>query len=139
MLTSLTDLPRWFVSIDILIVAATTYIDEFSRPAKAIEGKMKQIERTYLEDYQGRIKIFYLVILAVVIVLLVRIYFYARSVIHPIRYLSEVADKISMGELDTEIRMKGKGEVGVLAESIERMQISVKAAIERLQKRREAR
>jgi HAMP domain-containing protein len=122
-----------------LIVAATTYIDEFSRPAKAMEGKMKQIERTYLEDYQGRIKIFYLVILGVVIILLVRIYFYARSVIHPIRYLSEVADKISMGELDTEIRMKGKGEVGVLAESIERMQISVKAAIERLQKRREGR
>jgi HAMP domain-containing protein len=78
-----------------------------------------------------------LVILAVVVVLLVRIYFYARSVIHPIRYLSEVADKISMGELDTEIRIKGKGEVGVLSESIERMQISVKAAIERLQKRRE--
>ncbi len=120
-----------------LIVAATTYIDEFSRPAKAMEGKMKQIEGTYLEDYQGRIKIFYLVTLCVIIVLLVRIYFYARSVIHPIRYLSEVADKISMGELDTPIQMKGKGEVGVLAESIERMQISVKAAIERLQKRRE--
>jgi len=120
-----------------LIVAATTYIDEFSRPAKAMEGKMRQIERTYLEDYQSRIKIFYLVILGVVIVLLVRIYFYARSVIHPIRYLSEVADRISMGELDTEIRVKGKGEVGVLAESIERMQTSVKAAIERLQKRRE--
>jgi HAMP domain-containing protein len=44
-----------------------------------------------------------------------------------------------MGELNTEIRMKGKGEVGVLADSIERMQISVKAAIERLQKRREGR
>jgi HAMP domain-containing protein len=122
-----------------LIVAATTYIDEFSRPAKAMEGKMKGIERAYLEDYQERIKIFYLVILGVIIVLLVRIYFYARSVVHPIRYLSEVADKISMGELDTEIRMKGKGEVGVLAESIERMQISVKAAIERLQRRREGR
>ncbi len=121
-----------------LIVAATTYIDEFSRPAKAMEGKMKGIERTYLEDYQSRIKIFYLVILAVIVVLLVTISFYARSVIHPIRYLSEVADKISMGELNTEIRMKGKGEVGVLADSIERMQISVKAAIERLQKRREA-
>ncbi|MGZ3591687.1 MAG: cache domain-containing protein [Thermodesulfobacteriota bacterium] len=92
-----------------LIVAATTYIDEFSRPAKAMEGKMKQIERTYLEDYQGRIKIFYLVILGVIIVLLVSIYFYARSAIHPIRYLSEVADKISMGELDAEIRVKGKG------------------------------
>ncbi len=122
-----------------LVVAATTYIDEFSRPAKAMEGKMKGIERTYLEDYQSRIKIFYLVILAVVVVLLATIFFYARSVIHPIRYLSEVADKISMGELNTEIRMKGKGEVGVLADSIERMQISVKAAIERLQKRREGR
>jgi HAMP domain-containing protein len=59
-------------------------------------------------------------------------------VIRPILYLSEVADKISMGELDTPIRVKAKGEVRVLAESIERMQTSVKAAIERLQRRKEA-
>ena len=65
------------------------------------------------------------------------IYLYSRSVILPIRTLSEVADKISMGELNTPIKIKAKGEVGLLAESIERMQISVKAAIERLQKRRE--
>jgi HAMP domain-containing protein len=122
-----------------LIVAATTYIDEFSKPARAIELEMKRIERTYLEDYESRIKIFYLVILGVVLVLLVRIYFFARSVVHPIRYLSEVADKISMGELNTPIQVKGKGEVGALAESIERMQTSVKAAIERLQKRKEGR
>jgi HAMP domain-containing protein len=120
-----------------LIVAATTYIDEFSRPSRAMEGKMKQIERNYLEEYESRIRIFYLVILCVVLILLVRIYFYARSVIRPIRYLSEVADKISMGELDTPIQIREKGEVGVLAESIERMQTSVKAAIERLQKRKE--
>jgi HAMP domain-containing protein len=120
-----------------LIVAATTYIDEFSRPSKAVEGKMKQIEISYLEGYRDKIKIFYLVILCVVLVLLVRIYFYASSVIRPIRYLSEVADKISMGELDTPIKIKAKGEVGALAESIERMQTSVKAAIERLQKRKE--
>jgi HAMP domain-containing protein len=122
-----------------LIVAATTYIDEFSRPARAIEGKMRQIERSYLEEYKDKIKIFYLVILCVILVLLVRIYFYARSVIQPIRYLSEVADKISMGELDTPIQIKQKGEVGALAESIERMQTSVKAAIVRLQKRKEGR
>jgi len=120
-----------------LIVAATTYVDEFSKPARAIEREMKRIETTYLEDYESRIKIFYLVILGVVLVLLVRIYFFARSVVHPIRYLSEVADKISMGELNTPIQVKGKGEVGALAESIERMQTSVKAAIERLQKRKE--
>jgi HAMP domain-containing protein len=100
---------------------------------------MKQIEKSYLEGYEDKIKIFYLVILCVVIVLLVRIYFYARSVIRPIRYLSDIADRISMGELDTPIQIKEKGEVGVLAESIERMQTSVKAAIERLQKRKEGR
>ncbi len=122
-----------------LIVAATTYIDEFSRPARAMEGKMKGVERTYLEDYQDRIKIFYLVVLCVIIVLLLTIFFYARSVVQPIRNLSQVADKISMGELNTPIQTKGKGEVGLLAESIERMQISVKAAIERLQKRKEGR
>lgn len=55
--------------------------------------------------------------------------------IRPILYLSEVADKISMGELDTPIQIEAKGEVGALAESIERMQTSVKAAIERLQRR----
>ncbi len=122
-----------------LIVAATTYIDEFSKPAKTIEGRMKQIEKSSLEGYEDKIKIFYIVILCVVLVLLVRIYFYARSLIRPIRYLSEVADKISMGELDTPIQIKEKGEVGALAESIERMQIGVKAAIERLQKRTEGR
>jgi HAMP domain-containing protein len=72
------------------------------------------------------------------VVLLAVIYLYSRSVIRPIRYLSEVSDKISMGELDTPIQIKAKGEVGALAESIERMQTSVKAAIERLQKRKEA-
>ncbi len=122
-----------------LIVAATTYIDEFSRPSRVIEGRMKQIESRYLEAYEDKIKIFYVVILCVVLVLLVRIYFYDRSVIQPIRHLSEVADKISMGELDTPIQIKEKGEVGALAESIERMQTSVKAAIERLQKRKEGR
>lgn len=122
-----------------LIVAATTYIDEFSKPTKAIDEKMKKIERGYLDEYEKKFRMFYLIVVAAFFVLLVVIYLYSRSVIRPILYLSEVADKISMGELDTPIRIKTKGEVGVLAESIERMQTSVKTAIERLQKRRETR
>ena len=122
-----------------LIVVATTYIDEFSKPTKAIEDKMKKIERGYLQEYEKKFQMFYLIVLSALIVLLVVIYLYSKSVIRPILYLSEVADKISMGELDTPIRIKAKGEVGVLAESIERMQTSVKTAIERLQKRRESR
>ena len=121
-----------------LIVASTTYIEEFSKPSRAIEVKMKQIEKKFLDEYGKKFQMFYLIILVVLIVLMVVIYVYSRSVIQPIRTLSEVADKISMGDLDTSIKVKAKGEVGVLAESIERMQMSVKAAIARLQKRRES-
>jgi nitrogen fixation/metabolism regulation signal transduction histidine kinase len=121
-----------------LIVAATTYIDEFSKPEKAIEERIKPIERKYLQEYERKIQIFYLVILIALLIAIGVIYYYSRSVIRPILYLSEVADKISMGELDTPIGVKAKGEVRVLAESIERMQTSVKAAIERLQRRKEA-
>ena len=121
-----------------LIVAATTYIDEFSKPAKAIEGRMKIIEKGYLDAYEMKVEIFYFILLVALVFMLMVAYFYSRSVIRPIRYLSEVADRISMGDLDTPIQIKAKGEVGLLAESIERMQTSVKAAIERLQKRKEA-
>ncbi len=122
-----------------LIVASTTYIEEFSKPSKAIEERMKQIEKRYQDEYQRKFQIFYIVILVVLFVLLAGIYFYSRSVIRPIRHLSEVANKISMGDLDTPITVKTTGEVGVLAEAIERMQTSVKAAIERLQRRKEQR
>src|SRR4030042_388822 len=120
-----------------LIVASTTYIEEFSKPSKAIEVRMQEIERRYQGQYQEKFQIFYIVMSALLLILLVVIFLYSRSVIQPIRYLSEVADKISMGEVDTPIQLKARGEVSVLAESIERMRASVKAAIERLQKRRE--
>jgi HAMP domain-containing protein len=122
-----------------LIVAATTYIDEFSRPERAIEEKIKSIERAYLQEYEMKTQIFYIVILAALLIMIGVISYYSRSVIRPILYLSEVADRISMGELDTRIEVEAKGEVQVLAESIERMQTSVKAAIERLQRRKETR
>ena len=121
-----------------LIVAATTYIDEFSKPAKAIEGRMKIIEKGYLDAYEMKVEIFYFILLVALVFMLMVAYFYSRSVIRPIRYLSEVADRISMGDLDTPIQIKAKGEISLLAESIERMQTSVKAAIERLQKRKES-
>lgn len=120
-----------------LIVASTTYIEEFSKPSRSIEAKMKQIEARFLDEYGRKFVLFYLVILAVLVALLAVIYLYSRSVVLPIRTLSEVADRISMGELNTVIDINTKGEIGLLAESIERMQVSIKAAIERLQKRRE--
>ena len=133
--------PKFMVNIPVrgtnLVVAATTYIDEFSKPAKNIVDKMSQIEKAYSSQYNNKFVIFYIIVLIDLLVLLVVIYLYSHSIIRPIRYLSDVADKISLGDLKTTIKVKAKGEVAVLAESIERMQTSVKAAIDRLQKRRD--
>ena len=122
-----------------LVVASTTYIEEFSKPSRTIADKMEQVEGRFLRQYEEKFRLFYFLILIVLLVLLLVIFFYSRSVIHPIRDLSDVADRISMGELDAAIRVRARGEVGLLAESIERMQASVRAAIERLQRRREKR
>lgn len=119
-----------------LVVAATTYIDEFSKPARTIIEKMNQMEDSYSVRYNRRFLLFLVIVLVELALLLVVIYIYSSSVVRPIRQLSEVADRISMGDLDATIDVKGKGEVASLAKSIERMRASVKIAIERLQKKR---
>ena len=119
-----------------LVVAATTYIDEFSKPARAIIERMNQMEDAYSARYTRRFLLFLFIVVVELALLLVVIYIYSSSVVRPIRQLSEVADRISMGDLDAAIDVKGKGEVASLAKSIERMRASVKTAIERLQKKR---
>ena len=62
----------------------------------------------------------------------------ARSILTPINRLVEVADRMSLGELDVEFDVTSKNEVGRLAESLQRMQMSLRGAIERLRARRAA-
>ena len=57
-----------------------------------------------------------------------------RGVTRPVRRLVAVADNISMGELDMPIEVTSRDEIGELQESIERMRVSLKTAIERLKK-----
>ncbi|HID64153.1 MAG TPA: HAMP domain-containing protein [Anaerolineae bacterium] len=59
-----------------------------------------------------------------------------RSVTTPVRRLVEVADNISMGNLDVPIKVTSRDEIGELQESIERMRVSLKTALERLKKPR---
>ena len=60
----------------------------------------------------------------------------ARGVTRPVTQLTEVADRISLGELNAKIQINRKDEIGELAEAIRRMQTSLQAAIERLRARR---
>jgi HAMP domain-containing protein len=58
-----------------------------------------------------------------------------RSITQPLAKLVKVSDKISTGELDTPVPVAAKDEIGDLAESMERMRISIKALVERMRSR----
>ncbi len=60
----------------------------------------------------------------------------AQRLTQPILKLTEAANRISLGELDEPIAVNTGDEIGELGESLERMRISLKQAIERLRSRR---
>lgn len=64
--------------------------------------------------------------------------FISATITRPMTHLAEVADRMSLGELDVEIDVNGNNEIGQLAESLRRMQSSLRSAIERLRMRRAA-
>jgi methyl-accepting chemotaxis protein len=61
--------------------------------------------------------------------------FGAQRLTRPIIELTEAANRISLGELDVPISVSSEDEIGTLGESLDRMRISLKQAIERLRKR----
>ncbi|MFH2093642.1 MAG: HAMP domain-containing protein [Pseudomonadota bacterium] len=58
-----------------------------------------------------------------------------QIVVTPIAKITELANKISIGNLDTRIPKESKDEIGVLAEAFDRMRISMTFAIKQLRKR----
>ncbi|AWN23340.1 HAMP domain-containing protein [Deinococcus irradiatisoli] len=62
----------------------------------------------------------------------------ARRVVLPIERLVKAADAISLGDLTHSVRPEANDEVGDLAQALERMRLSLDAAMERLRKRRKA-
>lgn len=56
----------------------------------------------------------------------------AHSITRPILGLTRVAEKISKGDLDTAVDIRSRDEIGGLADSLERMRSSLKAAMSRL-------
>ena len=79
---------------------------------------------------------FFVLVLVVAAFTFVAVFFIARGFTTPIVQLTQVADRISMGEMDIKIGIDRKDEIGQLAEAIGRMQASLQTAMERLRSRR---
>ncbi len=110
-------------------VASTTYLDEFTRPVDMLKAETKTIADSARNMNAG-------IILGTILIVGLIIFFYGRRVTGNIKYLSEVAERISVGELDAQVEVRSKDEVGELAEAISRMQDSLRLSIERLRRRR---
>lgn len=78
----------------------------------------------------------YLLLAVTVCMVLVVAWFLARSLVRPIKELTNAADRMSLGELNVEIKTSARDEIGQLAEAIGRMQDSLRLSIERLRRRK---
>ena len=111
------------------VVAATTYMDEFTGPVKRMQARAKE-----LTDRARLITWAVLGITLLLIGLIVSVY--GHRLTGKIKSLTDVADRISIGELGMEVKTTSRDEIGDLAEAIARMQDSIRLSIERLRRRR---
>ena len=78
-----------------------------------------------------------LIILGATLLLIgIIVFVYVHRLTGKIKSLTDVAERISLGELEIEIKTNSRDEIGELAEAIARMRDNIRLSIERLQRRR---
>lgn len=110
-------------------IVSSTYIDEFTQPVKDLQAKMGRITNFTL-------KIVITIIAVTAFLVAVIAIFYGHKLTSKISRLTNVADRISLGDMDVHIDDSGNDELGDLAQSISRMQYSINLAMERLRRSR---
>ena len=108
------------------IIAATTYIKEFTQPMQQVAETSKEfVSRT-------RFVVMSLVTLAILILATI-VTKYGNKISDKINSLSTVAEKISKGDFTVDIEGRSENdELGALARSVERLRMSVKIMYDRL-------
>ena len=72
---------------------------------------------------------------ATLLLIAIIVFVYVLRLTGKIKSLTEVAERISAGDLEVQIERRSKDEIGELAEAISRMQDNIRLYIERLQRR----
>jgi len=110
-----------------IIYSAQT--EDFMLPVKTLE---ERIGNLILETRNIVVGVFGGTLLLIGIIMLL----YVQRITSRIKSLTDVTNRISIGELEAHVEVKSKDEIGELAEAISRMQESIRLAIERLRRRR---
>ncbi len=107
------------------LIVSTTKIDEFTQRIKKLKNNAAEMTKKTRDIHLG-------IMIGSLIILGLSISIYGYKLTQNIKYLTNAADRISIGELGEKIEIKSKDELGNLAEAISRMQDSLKFSIERL-------
>lgn len=110
------------------VVASTTYLDEFTQPVKELEAQAGQIT-----EQTTQFTVLALVITLALVGIIVTSY--GVKLTGSIRELTNQAERISAGDLDSKVEVKSKDELGELAHAITLMQTSIRLSIDRLRRR----
>ncbi len=111
------------------MIASIAYLKDFVGKVQILEADAAKRTRTTLN-------INLMIIIGSLIIIGLSITIYGYRLTQNIKRLTDAADRISVGELDTVIEIRSTDEIGKLAESISRMQDSLRLSIERLRRRR---
>ncbi|MGB9499453.1 MAG: HAMP domain-containing protein [Dissulfuribacterales bacterium] len=111
------------------LMMSTEYIDEFTKKTETLKDKAAKLA-------EATTKFLVIIGLAGILLMAFIIIIYGYRLTRNIKYLTEAADRISVGDLEAEIEVTSKDEIGNLAAAISRMQDSLRFSIERLRRRR---
>lgn len=114
------------------VIAATTYLDEFTRPIIQLESRAQALT-TSTKNIVFGILGGTLLLIGLIVAL------YGQRLTGKIKSLTDLAERISVGEMDAKIHIDSKDEIGDLAQAVSRMQDSIRLSIERLRRRRQGR
>lgn len=104
----------------------TFMTEQPSELAFAPLASLDQMEND-LDDSTQSVLITLIAVLAAVFVVVLAVAFWiSRSITRPVAQLSEIAEKVSMGDLDVEVEVKSNDEIGDLAASFGRMVAAVR-------------
>jgi len=110
------------------VVAATTYMDEFTAPVHALKEQTASLTATTRNTIIA-------IMAGTILIIGLIVFLYGLRITGRIKTLTDVADRISVGELDAEIEVTANDEIGELGNAVSRMQESIRLSIERLRRR----
>lgn len=110
-------------------IAATAYLQEFTQP-------MEKLKKRSMQAAVETRNFNFITMIVTCIVIGIIVSLYGHRLTNNIKHLTDVADRISVGELDAEIQIRSADEIGSLADAISRMQDSLRLSIMRLRRKR---